>query len=95
MVLDILPKRYESYLINYFLEFDRLECQGVKVFVSDMWKPYASLASKLFNNAEQVVDKYRWIRQVIWAFDGIRKEVQNNLSKEYRKYFKKSRFLLH
>ena len=94
IVLDILPKRYESYLTKYFLRFNKAERQNVKTFVSDMWKPYASLASKLFKNAEQVVDKYHWIRQVFWAFDAVRKEVQNNLSKEYRKYFKKSRFLL-
>lgn len=94
MVLDILPKRYESYLTKYFLRFNQDERQNVKTFVSDMWKPYASLASKLFKNAEQVVDKYHWIRQVFWAFDAVRKEVQNDLSKEYRKYFKKSRFLL-
>ena len=94
IVLDILPKRYESYLTKYFLRFNKAERQNVKTFVSDMWMPYASLASKLFKNAEQVVDKYHWIRQVFWAFDAVRKEVQNNLSKEYRKYFKKSRFLL-
>ena len=87
IVLDILPKRYESYLTKYFLRFNKAERQNVKTFVSDMWKPYASLASKLFKNAEQVVDKYHWIRQVFWAFDAVRKEVQNNLSKEYRKYF--------
>lgn len=94
VVLDILPKRYESYLTKYFLNFNRSEREKVKTFVSDMWKPYALLASKLFRNAEQVVDKYHWIRQVFWAFDAVRKEVQNNLSKDYRKYFKKSRFLL-
>ena len=48
----------------------------------------------MFRKAEQVVDKYHWIRQVFWSFDAVRKEVQNNLSKDYRKYFKKSRFLL-
>ena len=94
VVLDILPKRYESYLTSYFLNFDKSERDNIQTFVSDMWKPYSSLASKLFKNAEQVVDKYHWIRQVFWAFDAVRKEVQNNLSKEYRKYFKKSRFLL-
>ena len=94
VVLDILPKRYESYLTSYFLNFEKSERDNIQTFVSDMWKPYSSLASKLFKNAEQVVDKYHWIRQVFWAFDAVRKEVQNNLSKEYRKYFKKSRYLL-
>ena len=57
VVLDILPKRYESYLTSYFLNFDKSERDNIQTFVSDMWKPYSSLASKLFKNAEQVVEK--------------------------------------
>lgn len=94
VVLDILPKRYESYLTSYFLNFDKAERDNIEIFVSDMWKPYSSLATKMFKNAEQIVDKYHWIRQVIWAFDYVRKEVQNNLSRDYRRYFKRSRKLL-
>lgn len=94
VVLDILPKRYESYLTTYFLGFEKSKRDKVTAFVSDMWKPYASLASKLFKNADQIVDKYHWIRQVFWAFDGVRKDVQKNLGKHYRIYFKHSRKLL-
>lgn len=94
VVLDILPKRYESYLTKYFLNYDKSERDKITTFVSDMWSPYASLASKMFKNAEQVVDKYHWIRQVFWAFDGVRKDVQKHLGKEYRIYFKHSRKLL-
>ena len=93
-VLDILPKRYGSYLTKYFLKYDKAERDKIKTFVSDMWSPYASLASKMFKNAEQVVDKYHWIRQVFWAFDGVRKDVQKQLGKEYRLCFKHSRKLL-
>ena len=88
VVLDILPKRYESYLTKYFLKFDKKERDKITAFVSDMWKPYSSLATKLFKNAEQIVDKYHWIRQVFWAFDGVRKDVQKELGKDYRIYFK-------
>ena len=94
VVLDILPKRYESYLTKYFLKFDKKERDKITAFVSDMWKPYSSLATKLFKNAEQIVDKYHWIRQVFWAFDGVRKDVQKKLGKDYRIYFKHSRKLL-
>ena len=94
IVLDILPKRYESYLTKYFLNFDKNERDKITTFVSDMWKPYSSVATKLFKNAEQVVDKYHWIRQVFWAFDGVRKDVQKKLGKDYRIYFKHSRKLL-
>ena len=93
-VPDILPKRYESYLTKHFLKYDKAERDKITTFVSDMWTPYASLASKLFKNAKQVVDKYHWIRQVFWAFDGVRKDVQKQLGKEYRLCFKHSRKLL-
>ena len=94
IVLDILPKRYESYLTKYFLKYDKTERDKITTFVSDMWSPYASMASKMFKNAEQVVDKYHWIRQVFWAFDGVRKDIQKRLGKEYRLCFKHSRKLL-
>lgn len=94
VVPDILSKRYESYLTTYFLKFDKSQRDKVSAFVSDMWKPYASLADKLFKNANQIVDKYHWIRQVFWAFDGVRKDVQKNLGKKYRIYFKHYRKLL-
>ena len=94
VVLDILPKRYEHYLTGYFKEIPKAEREKVKYFVSDMWKPYTGFASAWLKNAVQVVDKYHWIRQVIWAFEKVRKEEQSRFSKDYRKYFKHSRKLL-
>lgn len=76
------------------MKYDKAERDKITTFVSDMWSPYASLASKLFMKAKQVVDKYHWIRQVFWAFDGVRKDVQKQLGKEYRLCFKHSRKLL-
>ena len=93
-VLDILPKRYGNYLASYFNTFPKLEREKVKYFVSDMWKPYANTASVWFKNATQVVDKYHWMRQVVWAFEAVRKQEQKKFSKSHRIYFKKSRTLL-
>jgi len=59
-----------------------------------MWKPFANIGSVWFGNAEQIVDKYHWIRQIFWAFESVRKEEQKKFSKSYRKYFKNSRKLL-
>ena len=93
-VLDILPKRYEYYLTTYFKRFTPKERKEVKYFVSDMWKPYAEISSTWFKEAVNIVDKYHWIRQVIWAFERIRKKEQKRFGKEYRIYFKNSRNLL-
>ena len=92
VVLDILPKRYSSYLSSYFKQFP--ERDKVEVFVSDMWRTYSDTASVYLKNATQVVDKYHWIRQVIWAFESVRKETQKQFAKDYRIYFKHSRELL-
>ena len=64
VVLDILPKRYDYYLTNYFKSYPGEEREKVRYFVSDMWRPYASAASAWFPNAMQIIDKYHWIRQV-------------------------------
>ena len=90
-VIDILPQRKEVFLIDFFKKTDRSK---VKYFVSDMWTTYREIAKHFFNKATFLVDKYHWVRQVIWAFEAIRKEVQKTLRPELRKYFKRSRSLL-
>ncbi len=64
-----------------------------KYFVSDMWKPFANIGSILFQNAEQIVDKYHWIHQLFWTFEGLEKK-NKKFSKSHCKYFKISRKLL-
>lgn len=90
-VLDILPKRYSHYLTTYFKDTNR---EDVKYFVSDMWKTYTDFASVFFKNSTQIIDKYHFIRQVIWAFEAVRKEEQKKFNKSHRIYFKRSKTLL-
>ena len=59
-----------------------------------MWRTYSDVSDVWFKNATQVVDKYHWIRQAIWAFENVRKEEQKKLSTNLRKYFKRSKSLL-
>lgn len=33
-----------------------------------MWKPYHEIAQVFFKNATYLVDKYHYVRQIIWAF---------------------------
>jgi transposase len=60
----------------------------------DMWKPYKEVAETFFKNSTIEIDKYHFIRQVIWAFKKARKSEQKMFASVRRKYFKKSRFLL-
>ena len=59
-----------------------------------MWRTYADISDVWFKNATQVIDKYHWIRQAVWAFENVRKEEQKKLSPELKKYFKRSKSLL-
>lgn len=94
IVLDILPNRWEHSLSQYFKQFSNKERAKVQYFVSDMWKTYFDTSSAWFKNATQIVDKYHWIRQIIWAFERVRKAEQKKFSKQHRIYFKNSRNLL-
>lgn len=90
-VIDILPNRFKSHLTSYFLSFDTTKTTH---FISDMWQNYRDLSNEIFPQATFVVDKYHYIRQVIWAFEAIRKEVQKEFTDYRRKYFKRSKRLL-
>ena len=91
-VLDILPNRFESDLVRYFSQFSNKN--KVKYFVCDMNPHFRQVAKICFPQATIVVDKYHVIRQVYWAMEKVRKNEQNKLSSQFRKYFKKSRNLL-
>ena len=75
VVLDILPNRYETSVMKYLRSSERSK---VKYFVSDMWKPYSRIADALLPEAVQLVDKYHYVRQAIWAFDAVRKRAQHS-----------------
>jgi len=93
-VIDILPSRYEQAITKYFLQYSREERDKVKVFVSDMFREYDRIGRSLFHNAQIVVDRYHWVRQVVWALENVRKREQKRLGKVRQKYFKRSKNLL-
>jgi transposase len=93
-VLDILPDRKQSHLCSYFRDIPKKERYKVEFFVTDMWEPYRDIAKVFFPNAKIIVDKYHFARQVTWAFERVRKEIQKTMSVSLRKYYKNSRRLL-
>lgn len=93
-VLDILPCRSQAELITYLKQWNTKERKRVKYFVSDMWQPYSDIASAFFKNSVQIVDRYHFIRQMVWAFEKVRKRIQKQYGKEYPLLFKHSRKLL-
>lgn len=91
-VLDILPDRYESNLIQYFKEHNDRE--NVKYFVSDMNPHFREVAKVCFPKATIIADRYHVTRQAMWGMERVRVNEQKKLSDNFRKYFKRSRWLL-
>ena len=91
-VLDNLPNRYEYDMIKYFSQFSSKT--DVKYFVCDMNPHFRRVSQVCFPNAVVVADRYHVVRQVYWAMERVRKNEQNKLSQRFRKYFKKSKYLL-
>ncbi|MEL7655464.1 MAG: ISL3 family transposase [Bacillota bacterium] len=91
-VLDILPTRRIEDLYGYFSQFNNRD--KVKYVIIDMNKDYRQLAHTCFLHATLVADKYHVVRQVVWAFEKVRKQEQQKFGDSRRKYFKRSRRLL-
>lgn len=91
-VLDILPTRKQEDLCSYFSRFNNRN--NVKYVVMDMSSNFRSMAKSCFPRATIIADKYHVVRQVTWAFENVRKQVQKSFGKGRRKYFKRSRRLL-
>ena len=93
-VIDVLKTRYKHELYDYFKRYPREERSKVRYFVSDMYQTYADVAKTWFPCAVYIIDKYHWVRQMSFAFERVRKDVQMKFSKTHRIYFKHSRKLL-
>lgn len=93
-VLDILPNRESVHLAQYFKQIPRHERLKVQFFSCDMCRPYAELAEIYFPAAKIVIDRYHFTRQVFWALENVRKDLQKSMPARLRKYYKRSRSLL-
>jgi len=91
-VLDILDSRSLDYLLNYFKKFK--ERDHIKYVVIDMWTPYKIAIQQMFPKAKIVIDRFHYIRNCIWAIEKVRKQVQQTLPYEKRRFMKSSRKLL-
>lgn len=93
-VLDILPGRQSHHLTTFFRSFSKEERSKVQIIIMDMTHYYRNLAQSFFPNALIVADKFHYLRLVYWAFDKVRKDEQQRLHPDRRKYFKRSKALL-
>ena len=93
-IIDILECRHKHFLCDYFKKFPTEQLDNVKYLVTDLWESYKDIGMTYFRKAKVVADHFHWARYACNALDKIRIEVQNNLPKSEKKYFKHSRHLL-
>ena len=93
-IVDILQCRHKHFLCNYFKKFPKSQLDNVKYLVTDLWESYKDIGMTYFRKAKIVADHFHWARYACNALDKIRIEVQSNLPKSEKKYFKHSRYLL-
>ena len=92
--IDIIKCRHKVHLFSYFNKFSLEERKKVKYVIMDLWQPYKDVTKTYFPNAKIIADRFHYVRYAVQAVDTIRKEVQNTLTPEERRYFKHSRKLL-
>lgn len=93
-IIDVLECRHKHFLCDYFKKFSPEQLDNVKYLVTDLWESYKDIGMTYFRKAKIVADHFHWVRYACNALDKIRIEVQSNLPKSERKYFKHSRHLL-
>lgn len=93
-IIDILLSRKQDHLFDYFLKIPKEERKAVEYFVSDMSTVFRSVHSQFFPASIHVIDKYHFIRQVLWTLERVRKREQGKMSYKDRIYFKRSKSLL-
>ena len=91
-VVDILPTRKHEMIRHHLLKFNNRK--DVRFVVMDMTGGYRKLMKELFPWATIIVDKYHYIRQITYALERVRVEEQKRLSDRWRKYFKRSKYIL-
>ena len=93
-IVDVLECRHKHFLCSYFKKFPKEQLDNVEYLVTDLWESYKDIGITYFRKAKIVADHFHWARYACNALDKIRIEVQSNLPKSERKYFKHSRYLL-
>ena len=93
-VVDILECRRKHELCEYFKKFPKEQLDNVKYFVTDLWETYKDIAFTYFRKAKIIADHFHFARYACDAVNKIRIQIQKDLPKKERIYFKHSRKLL-
>ena len=76
-IIDVISTRHKNYLVEYFSRIPKVEKNGVRVFVMDMWESYREAVKLTFPNALIAVDSFHIIRTLNDVIKEIRIRTQN------------------
>lgn len=91
-VITVLPYRQKEKLIEYFEKKGHKWCSQIENFCSDMWDGFVNTAKQVFPNAQIIIDRFHFFKQINQAVDNQRK----NLRKEFKEEddLKNTKYLL-
>ncbi|WP_147212811.1 ISL3 family transposase [Oceanobacillus sojae] len=90
-IIDILPDRKVETMEEYLKSCDTGK---VEIVVMDLSRSFKQAIRKALGNPLIIADRFHFMRQVYWAFDEVRREVQKGLPKKDRIRMKRSKKLL-
>lgn len=85
-IVDIVKSRKYDDLEEYFSKITNRK--DVIVVAMDLYNPFKRIIKDKFPNAQIVADCFHYTRIVTSVLDKLRIEIQRNMSKEHRSYFK-------
>ena len=76
-IVDILPSRRKSCLLDYFHKIPLEERKKVKYVCFDMWQTYRMIAKLMFPNCQCIVDKFHILQELSRRVTRVRVDVMN------------------
>lgn len=90
-IIDILPDRKVDTIKEYLRSCDT---GSVEIVVMDLSKSFKRAVCDVLDNPLIIADRFHFMRQVYWALDEVRREVQREVDKPTRIKMKRSKKLL-
>lgn len=90
-IIDILPDRKVDTIKKYL---NACDTSGVDIVVMDLSKWFKKAVRDVLGDPLIIADRFHFMRQVYWALDEVRRDVQGDLDKKSRIQMKRSKKLL-
>jgi transposase len=86
--------RKEEHMDAFFNEIGPKRCQGIRLAVMDMWKPFKNSTEKHAPEAEIIYDKFHVLKHLSEALDQVRRMEYKRVSEKDRRFIKGQRYTL-